>query len=362
MKCEICGNDLGIFKVKKSNGTTKYKWFSDKPYLLYGNEYYRKKCNKCIEDLLGRPPKSANIFNTDYKIILDIPTHIFDKKYKEQYGYTKEKLIAKYGKKEGIKRWNSYREKQAYSNGLEYKKEKYGWTEEKFDEYNKSRAVTKNKQIVKYGEEEGIKRWNSYREKQAYTNSLEYFIKKYGDNDGPKKWESVNKSKSNNLENYIKRYGEENGYKKWITLIENRSNSLYYSKVSQDLFWNILEKIKHNNWKVYFKEYNTEFLLRKNNNVMFLDFVVLKDSEYKIKKCIEFNGDYWHCNPTMYEKNDIINYPGKGKIKVSDIWTRDSKKLKQINDDNFNIMIVWENEYYNDKEKIIDECVKFLEM
>lgn len=70
-------------------------------------------------------------------------------------------------------------DKQAYSNSLEYKQIKHGWTKEQFDTYNKSRATTKKSLIEKYGEQEGTQKWKEYCNKQSYAGcKLEYFIEK----------------------------------------------------------------------------------------------------------------------------------------------------------------------------------------
>ena len=95
-----------------------------------------------------------------------------------------------FGEEEGLKKWNHYCELQSKSNKFEYKKEKYGWTEEDFNNFNKTRAITLENQIAKYGEEEGTKRFNDYCEKQVYAgNKLEYFIEKLGEIEGRKKYE-----------------------------------------------------------------------------------------------------------------------------------------------------------------------------
>ncbi len=60
--------------------------------------------------------------------------------YNKKSASTLKNMVIKYGEIEGIKRWNIYREKQAISNSFEYKRDKYGWTREQFDEFNKSRG------------------------------------------------------------------------------------------------------------------------------------------------------------------------------------------------------------------------------
>ena len=75
---------------------------------------------------------------------------------------TLDNLIKKYGPAEGSIRWNEYKQKQSYSNSLEYKKKRHGWTKEQFDEYNSSRAQTLQKMIERHGEIEGAEKWEQY--------------------------------------------------------------------------------------------------------------------------------------------------------------------------------------------------------
>ena len=82
-------------------------------------------------------------------------------------------------------------------------------TSEEIDEYNKSRAVTRENLIKKHGEEEGLKIWKRYCDKQKYTTSLEYFIEKYGKEKGEEKYYRQNFLKGHNLDSYKVRYGED---------------------------------------------------------------------------------------------------------------------------------------------------------
>jgi len=83
---------------------------------------------------------------------------------KKQRVNTLDNMIRKYGEVEGKVKWDNYRKKQAESNTFEYKQKKYGWTKEQFDEYNKSRGVSGNRNgnygssyyqiwVEKYGKE-----------------------------------------------------------------------------------------------------------------------------------------------------------------------------------------------------------------
>jgi hypothetical protein len=60
--------------------------------------------------------------------------------YQNRRTITLENMIRKYGEIEGEIRWQSYKDKQAYTNSYEYKREKYGWSFDEWDKYNKSRG------------------------------------------------------------------------------------------------------------------------------------------------------------------------------------------------------------------------------
>lgn len=95
---------------------------------------------------------------------------------------TLENMISRYGIDEGTKKWNDYRSKQAETNSYEYKKQKYGWTREQFNAYNKSRASTGKTNgnygkgfykvwIDKFGLEEANQRLDQFKQKQSENNT-----------------------------------------------------------------------------------------------------------------------------------------------------------------------------------------------
>jgi len=259
-------------------------------------------------------------------------------------GVRKKKLILLYGKHEALKRWDNYIKLQTITNTFQYKNDKYGWTEDQFKEYNKDRSVTLNNLIRRHGLQIGENKYNEYVEKQRFSGcSEDYFKQKYGEIDGKIKFLEINKKKVNNLKNFILRYGNILGKVKYTEYINNRSK--YYSKSSQDLFW----KIKTPN--CYFEEYNKEFGVLGETQYYFYDFV-----DTDLKKCIEYNGDYWHCNPMLYNEDYITHYG----ITAKDIWLKDENKINMIKSLGYDIKIVWESEYLLDSNSIINECVEFL--
>ena len=142
---------------------------------------------------------------------------------------TKEHWILMFGEEEGLKKWNHYCELQSKTNTFEYKKEKYGWTKEDFDAYNKTRAITLENQIAKYGEEEGTKRFKEYCDKQSYAGcKLEYFIEKYGEVEGKKKYEEVNAKKSLTVDTFINKYGEEEGVIRYHNYMDSKRKCRFF--------------------------------------------------------------------------------------------------------------------------------------
>lgn len=251
---------------------------------------------------------------------------------------SKEKWILLYGEDEGNKKFNEYKERQVYTNSQEYK----NMTDEEFDEYNKSRAVTKDLCIKRYGEDEGIKIWNQYRQKQSYTNSEKYFIEQYGLEKGKEKYKLVNKLKSHTLESYELITGnKEEAFKLYKNYWEvSRGNTkTFYSKIASSIFRKLENEL--NIEHCYYAPKTKEFGLycECTKKYMFYDFVI---PDKKI--CIEYNGNCFHANPKLYKENDHPN-PYNKNITAKEIWENDKIKINNIKKHGYNVIIIWENDY-----------------
>lgn len=66
---------------------------------------------------------------------------------------------------------------------------------------------------------------------------------------------------------------------------------------------------------------------------------------------IEFNGNYWHRDPKMYEANE------ENKA----IWEHDQKRYERLNKLGYSVVLVWEDDYNKNKKKIIEDLVNLLE-
>lgn len=264
---------------------------------------------------------------------------LYDKRM-EKYGITLEKMIERYGVESGTERFNEYRKKQAFSNTYEYKHKKYGMSKEDFKAYNKGRAVTLKNMIKKYGTEEGTKRFNLYREKQAYTNSKEYL--------GEAKYYEVNKKKKLSLENFIRKYGEKEGNAKYKKYIKQALSG--YSLISQRLFKELIDRqiIKG---EVYYAELNYEYAVINEETGSFYkyDFISIDNNI-----CIEFNGDHYHGNPKIYRPDDYLKGRGCRNIKAKEKWESDEKKINALKlEKGIDTIVVWESDYKNDPEQVI---------
>ena len=73
---------------------------------------------------------------------------------------------------------------------------------------------------------------------------------------------------------------------------------------------------------------------------------------------IEFQGDYWHCNPNKYDKDFFHNVK---KLTAEEIWEYDQNKknfiCKELNNPIY--LQIWESDYRNDPQKIIKEILLY---
>jgi hypothetical protein len=358
-KCVECGNYLGYLnpdvKVFYKNSDPKKiiksnSFFSNKKHPKFGK--FRQKCFDCGYSKFGNVNCRPNITASEYVgYLFNENTSLLRK----ERAITLENMQKKYGIALGEKKFKEYCEKQAYSNSLEYKKEKYGMTDKEFREFNLSRAVTLENMQRKHGIELGTKKFNEYCKKQARNgNKLEYFIEKYGYAKGTEEYKRICSEKSLTLSNFIRKYGAELGTIKFDEYIQGRNVGCYYSKISQKLFFEILEKTKIQN-KIYFAENNGEFGIMdpKNERYYMFDFCVPE-----INKIIEFNGDYWHCNPMTYSEDYIHDRIG---LSAKEIWDNDRIKIDFIEKMNYSVFTVWESDYINQPDIVLKQCLTFLE-
>jgi hypothetical protein len=262
---------------------------------------------------------------------------------------TLESFVIRFGHTVGPNKYTEYGEKQRTSNSFEYKQKKFGWTKEQFDNYNKSRSMTLALCVKRHGTTKGQEIWDRYREQQRYTNSLEYYTEKYNEA-GCTKWLEYNqeKAKSGKLEWVMEKFGVDHDTA--VEIIASRYKSRYTSQAEQT-FIEIFEKALGES--VQYSVKNKQFCIWNFylNTPCFYDM-----ADAKRRKIIEFNSDYWHCNPNKYSADHILPHNG---LTAKQVWERDYLKKKAALDKGYKIKIVWECDFQNNHEQVIKECVEW---
>jgi ribosomal protein S16 len=232
----------------------------------------------------------------------------------------------------------------------------------------RQKTINLEKYVEKYGDEIGAELYNQKVEnRKKYlkldndnnNTNINYYINK-----GYSLEESKNilseRQKTINLEKYVEKYGDEIGTELYNQKVENR-NSYFgcskkgYSFISQELFDRIKDFYADGN-NLYYATNNKEYSIKKStsNGYWLFDFTDLSNN-----KIIEFQGDIFHANPKIY-KHDETPHPFYLEKKSSDIWREDQNKKNDAEKQNFKIHYVWYSEYLENKEKVFEDCIKFL--
>jgi G:T-mismatch repair DNA endonuclease (very short patch repair protein) len=64
------------------------------------------------------------------------------------------------------------------------------------------------------------------------------------------------------------------------------------------------------------------------------------------KLIVEFFGDWWHMNPAKFEKCSEHKVMKKS---AGDIWMRDERKLSELSALGYEVIVIWESDWKNDK-------------
>lgn len=338
--CKECGKFLAYDNAVFHINSISHKLVCDDNKLSFlstrnynGNIYRLSRCYDCV------CKKFPNFSNVHFKFAqkaakytqygFDVPDEDFLPVSMSRQSVTKEKMIKKYGVTEGEQRWKKYCDKQAETNTFEYKQNKYGITKEQFDEYNKSRSVTLDNLIRRHGLTEGINIWHNYIKRQRYTCSKEYFLETYGEQEG--------------LEKYIN-----------FCNIRNSQNRIQQkcSQISLKLF-NELKKEFKNNVIFYNKD---EYKVKTYNNVYFVDYY-----DKTLNIIIEFYGDYWHMNPSIYPKDTIQRIQHSTPILAENKWEKDKQRINDIQKTlNCKIIIVWESTYKQNRKTTLQLLIDMI--
>jgi hypothetical protein len=350
--CRICKGPVfysnSLIRLSK-NGNPKYdiNFPNSRSFRqIDSKKFYLSVCQECLSKEFPEYNKmnKSRVFNVMSKITqfaFDVPESEV-KNFTSKTSITLDNFIKKYGEEEGKIRWKKYCVLQAESNKFEYKKEKHGWDEARFKEFNRSRAVTLKNMIKKYGEEEGKKAFDEYVKKQKVNGkTLEWFIEKLGEEEGRIRYKkiSINKAKG------------------------GVSSGSSYSKISQEFFYK-LDGYFGNIYKTYFATKNEEkiFYIDDIQKCYILDYFI-----EDLRVSVEFHGDYYHANPKKYSPDhELLGLLKENKtIKAKDIWEKDQKKYNYLKEHKgIKTVVVWEYDYCRNKnneefyKNIIKRCIE----
>lgn len=103
-----------------------------------------------------------------------------------------------------------------------------------------------------------------------------------------------------------------------------------------------------NELKIYFKD------LLHNDKTFKTELDIVN---HQTKRAIEFQGDFWHANPKIYNSSWINPISKKSAY---DIWKRDSKKCLYMKNLGYDILQIWHSDFSKNGESVIEICKKFL--
>ena len=206
--------------------------------------------------------------------------------------------------------------------------------------------------------EQHVKLWEAHKKKIRIMTSdhkinpvcWEHWVEKgYTMEEAVKKVSEVQKSRAFTLEKCIKKYGEIEGPKvfeerqiKWQKSLHkslNDGNGLAQSIIAKEFFKRLISKAKIRKYQFEYQLGRYSFDFRYGNVF------------------IEFNGDYWHCNPKIYQPNF---YNKVNKKTAYEIWSRDKRKLNLATKKGYKVITIWESDFNQDPEKTIQKCIEFI--
>jgi G:T-mismatch repair DNA endonuclease (very short patch repair protein) len=131
----------------------------------------------------------------------------------------------------------------------------------------------------------------------------------------------------------MERYGIQNAYE----LAKHTS----LSKPQKE----ILENLKKNT------EYTIlcDFPIHTNGKCYKVDILIKE-----INLIIEFNGTYWHTDPRFY--NETYFHKRKKKT-AKEIWLTDEERIKNLKNLGYNVKVIWEFDYMQDKQRTLKEIL-----
>lgn len=326
-KCGFCGRtsavkDYEVIYIDNYIYIDNIKYLNDLHFCSIRPDSNKENCKgKALNNNSKEFVKTAYGFGT----ITEAHEHLLTRNkspfYKHNHASEEDyKLYQKRDEKwfiENNKDWDAYRERQAYTNTLPYFVELYGEIEglNKYKEINSSKdSSSLLANVNRYGEEEGIKKFLE-KCKNCESNSIKYYIRKYGEFKGVKRYKHLR-----TIDGYIEKYGEFKGTL-FFNRRYNRTESMQASKESMNNLFSFICKFLDDNFidLTYFVGANNkkEYTILKDDKRYFYDFAIPE-----IKLIVEYNGSRYHYNENC-DYSKLHTYNTLDEMKMRDDLKRE---------------------------------------
>jgi hypothetical protein len=239
--------------------------------------------------------------------------------------------------------------------------------------FSEEESVLKVKEVMIDIHTKTFKKFKDNPEKYAskYTSKIEYYLNK-GFSEKDANEELSKRQTTFSLDKCIERYGEVEGFNRWKKRQDDWTNTMDskteeekieinrkkmmngsgYSKISQEIFHKIQSYYPENN--IRYEELNSEFVVYDNKEKKYYKYDYV---DFTKKKVIEFNGDYWHCNPIKYNEDYVHPILNKS---AKELWEKDKIKKSWIENKGYILFTIWESEYRKEPQQILEKCLQFL--
>ena len=282
---------------------------------------------------------------------IDGPKRFEESRAKHRRKGTLEGYIERYGEIEGpIK----YKEKNSkLSIGQEALK-RNGYTEEDIEKirttHSRKSARTLERDIEKYGVEEGTRRFEEWQASHRSRSNRcpEFWIQRGLTAEEAKLLISERQKMLSTLEGFIVRYGSEQGTQKYYKNNGHKTRNLFGKSVS------LLET-------KFFEMLSTRVILGAGCQQR----VTIEDRTYRCdyvddnhKLIIEVFGDFWHMNPNKFGPDDVNAIT---KEVAKDRWVIDNNRVTHLQSSGYQVLVIWEDDIYNDIDKALVTASNFLQ-
>jgi hypothetical protein len=203
----------------------------------------------------------------------------------------------------------------------------------------------------------GREKYEEYVVRQRYTTSKEYFIQQYGELKGNEKYDRFSRLRKHTYESYLERFDgdTEKATKALIELHCSRKNNYNASAISSEFFTRLHAELGETRL-VYYQSFNQEYYFGlKEYGLAVVDFY-----DTASNKVVEFFGDYWHANPTIYSVGQQIKYPNTTEVLAEAVWERDLTRIRALTTRVNDVRIVWESDYNQNPELAVNNTVEWL--